>query len=94
MADGRQLHFRIAMIASAAPAAKRRPGRPKSKGKTVMPSRKCGREAMKEFQEVICNAFAMCKVVMVTRLVERAKSDPATARWLLAELYPDQWGPH
>jgi len=49
---------------------------------------------MKEFQEAIQGAFAMCKVVMFARLVERSKSDPATARWLLAELYPDEWGPH
>ena len=49
---------------------------------------------MKEFQEAIQRAFAMCKVVLFARLVERSKSDPATARWLLAELYPDEWGPH
>jgi hypothetical protein len=28
---------------------------------------------------------------MFARLQERSKSDPATARWLLAELYPDKW---
>ena len=82
------------MIAPATPAAKRRPGRPGPKRKKIMPYRKRGTAPMKEFQEAIQRAFAMCKVVLFARLVERSKSDPATARWLLAELYPDEWGPY